>query len=177
MRDSSRGETNDKLSRLGSTRGKMPKVKTQSALAVVKGHERGNQVFVERFMNSIRGDREDAIANNFLGVGVEVAGYTLPCISGKNSNLNPSFRGFRKVISCSKERGQIGNGCMYVIQVKGRFSKLRGSNLDNVVIVWWQSGGGRFAGFRVQNPRLLRSSGGRRWEKSNKVSGDNLKLA
>ena len=137
VRNGSRGETDDELSRLGSTRGKMPKVKTHSALAVVKGHERGNKVFVERFMNSIRGDCEDAIANNFLGVGVEVAGYTLTCISGKNSNLNPSFRGFRKVISCSKERGQIGNGCMYIIQVERRFSNLRGSNLDNVVIVWW----------------------------------------
>ena len=55
-------------------------------------------------MNSIRGDCEDAIANDFLGVGVEIAGYTLTCISGKNSNLNPSFRGFREVISCRKER-------------------------------------------------------------------------
>ena len=35
-------------------------------------------------MNSIRSDCEDAIANNFLGVGVEVAGYTLTCVSGKN---------------------------------------------------------------------------------------------
>ena len=103
VRDSSRGEANDKLSRLEWARGKMPKVKTHSALAVIKGHERGNKVFVKRFMNSIRGDCEDAIANNFLGVGVEVGGYTLTCISGKNSNLNPSFRGFREVISCSKK--------------------------------------------------------------------------
>ena len=103
VRDSGRGETNDEL-RLGSTRGKMPKVKTHSVLAVVKGYERGNKVFGERFMNSIRSDCQDAIANNFLGVGVEVAGYTLTCISGKNSDLNPSFGGFRKVISCSEER-------------------------------------------------------------------------
>ena len=38
-------------------------------------------------MNSIRSDCEDAIANNFLGVGVEVAGYALTCISGKDSGL------------------------------------------------------------------------------------------
>ena len=55
-------------------------------------------------MNSIRSDCEDAIANTFLGVGVEVAGYTLTCVSGKNSDLNPSFSGFRKVISCIEER-------------------------------------------------------------------------
>ena len=108
-------------------------------------------------MNSIRSDCEDAVANNFLGVGVEVAGYTLTCISGKNSGLNPSFWGFRKVISCSEERGQVGHSCMYIIQVEGRFSNLGGRSLDNVVVVWWQSGSGRFAGFRVQNPRLLRN--------------------
>ena len=42
MRDRGRGETNDELRRLRSTRGKMPKVKTHSVLAIVKGHERGN---------------------------------------------------------------------------------------------------------------------------------------
>ena len=92
VRDGSRGETNDKLSRWGSTRGIMPQVKTHPAPAVVEGHERGNEIFVERFMNSIRSDCEDAVANDFLGVGVEVARYTLACVSGKNSNLNPSFR-------------------------------------------------------------------------------------
>ena len=177
MRDSGRGETNDELRRLGSTRGKMPKVKTHSVLAVVKGHERGNKVFGERFMNSIRSDCKDAIANNFLGVGVEIAGYTLTCISGKNSGLNPSFWGFRKVISCSEERGQIGHGCMYIIQVEGRFSNLGGRSLDNVVIVWWQSGSGRFAGFRVQNPRLFRGSGGRRRKESKKVSSNCVDLS
>ena len=45
-------------------------------------------------MNSIRSDSEDAVANNFLSVGVEIAGYTLSCISGKNSGFNPSFWGF-----------------------------------------------------------------------------------
>ena len=55
-------------------------------------------------MNYIRSDCEDAIANNFLGVCVEVAGYTLTCISRKNSDLNPSFWGFRKIISCGEER-------------------------------------------------------------------------
>ena len=45
-------------------------------------------------MNSIRSDSEDAFANNFLSVGVEIAGYTLSCISGKDSGFNPSFRGF-----------------------------------------------------------------------------------
>ena len=77
MRDSKGGETNDELSRLRSTRGKVSKVKTHSALAVVKGHERGNKVFGEGFMNPVRGYCEDAIVNNFLGVGVEVTGYTL----------------------------------------------------------------------------------------------------
>ena len=153
VRDCSRGETNDKLSRLGSTRGKMPKVKTHSALAIVEGHKCGNKVFVEWFMNSIRGDCEDAIANDFLGVGVKVAGYTLTCIGGKNSNLNPSFRGFREVISCRKERGQIGNGCMYIVQVKRRFSKLRGRNLEDLVIVWRQSGSGMFAGAKSKVPQ------------------------
>ena len=41
---SSRGEANDKLSRLESARGKMSKVTTHSALAVIKDHERGNKV-------------------------------------------------------------------------------------------------------------------------------------
>ena len=140
----------------------MPKVKTHSLLAVVKGHERRDKVFGERFMNSIRSDCEDAIANNFLGVGVEIAGYTLTCISGKNSGLNPSFGGFGKVISCGEERGQVGHGCVDIIQVEGRFSNLGKRSLDNVVVVWWHSGSRRFAGFRVQNPRLLRSCGGRR---------------
>ena len=165
VRDSGRGETNDELSRLGSTRGKMPKVKTHSVLAVVKGHERGNKVFGERFMDSIRSDCKDAITNNFLGVGVEIAGYTLTCISGKNSGLNPSFWGFRKVISCSEERGQIGYGCMYIIQVEGRFSNLGGRSLDNVVIVWWQSGSGRFAflEFKIQGcSEVVEGGGGRR---------------
>ena len=48
----------------------MPKVETHSVLAVVKGHQRSNKVFGERFMNAIRSDCKDAIANNFLGVGV-----------------------------------------------------------------------------------------------------------
>ena len=63
----------------------MPKVKAHSMLAIVKGHQRGNKVFRERFVNSIRSDREDAVANDFLSVGVE---------SGKNSGFNPSFWGF-----------------------------------------------------------------------------------
>ena len=72
----------------------MPKVKAHSMLAVVKGHKRSNKVFGERFVNSIRSDREDAVANDFLSVGVEITGYTLSCISGKNSGFNPSFWGF-----------------------------------------------------------------------------------
>ena len=156
MRDGSRGETNDKLGRWGSTRGIMPQVKTHPAPAVVEGHERGNEIFVERFMNTIRSDCEDAIANDFLGVGVKVARYTLACVSGKNSNLDPSFGGFREVVSCSKERGQVGHGCVYIIQVERRFSKLRGGKKD-MVILWRQGRSG-------QNPRLLRSGGGRRWE-------------
>ena len=134
VRDSGRGETNDELRRLGSTRGKMPKIKTHSVLAVVKGHERGNKVFGERFMNSIRSDCKDAIANNFLGVGVDI------------------------------------------IQVEG-LSNLGGRSLDNVVIVWWQSGSGRFAGFRVQNPRLFRGSGGRRRKESKKISSNCFDLS
>ena len=86
MRDRGRGETNDELRRLRSTRSKMPKVKAHSMLAIVKGHKRGNKVFGERFVNSIRSDSEDA-ANNFLSVGVEITGYTLSCISGKNTAL------------------------------------------------------------------------------------------
>ena len=78
MRDSGRGETDDELSRLGSTRGKMPKVKTHSVLAVVKGHERGNKVFGERFMNSIRGDCEDAIVDNFCVLVSKLPGTPLP---------------------------------------------------------------------------------------------------
>ena len=78
VRDCSRGETNGKLRRLGSTRGKMPKVKTHSALAIVEGHKCGNKVFVEWFMNSIRGDCEDAIANNFLVLVSKLPGTPLP---------------------------------------------------------------------------------------------------
>ena len=85
-------------------------------------------------------------------------------ISGKNSNLDPSFGGFREVVSGSQERGQVGHGCVYIIQVERRFSKLRGGNLKYMVILWRQGRSGRFAGFRIQNPRLLRSGGGRRWE-------------
>ena len=177
MRDSGRGETNDELRGLRSTRDKMPKVKTHSVLAVVKGHERGNKVFGERFMNSIRSDSEDAIANNLLGIGIEVARYTLTGVGGENSDFNPSFWGFRKVISCREEGGQVGNSSMNIIQVERRFSHLRGRSLDNVVIVWWQSGSGRFAGFRVQNPRLLRSSGGRRRKESKKVSSNCVDLS
>ena len=167
MRDSGRGETNDELSRLGSTRGKMPKVKTHSVLAVVKGHERGNKVFGERFMDSIRRDCKDAITNNFLGVGVEIAGYTLTCISGKNSGLNPSFWGFRKVVSCSEERGQIGYGCMYII-----LSRRKGdlATWEGEAWIMWSSFGGRVeAGglrvleFKIQGcSEVVEGGGGRR---------------
>jgi len=58
---------------------------------------------------------------------------------------------------------------MYIIQVEERFSDWGERSLDNMVIGWWQSGSGRFAGFRVQNPRL-RSSGGRRRKKSKKAA-------
>ena len=86
VRDGGKGQTNNELGRLGSTRSKMPKVKTQSLLAVVKSNERSNKV-----MNSIRRDSEDAIANDLLGIGVEVSRYTLTCIGGENSHFNPSF--------------------------------------------------------------------------------------
>ena len=131
----------------------MPKVKTHSLLAVVKSHERSNKVFGERFMNSIRSYCEDAIANNFLGIGVEVARYTLTCIGGENSDLNPSFWGFRKVMSCSEEKGQVGHGSMNIIQVQGRFSYLGGRSLDNVVI-GWRSGSRRFAGFKSSKSKV-----------------------
>ena len=65
---------------------------------------------------------------------------------------------------------------MNIIQVERRFSHLGGRSLDNVVIGWWQSGSRRFAGFRVQNPRLLRSSGRKRRKKSNKISRNDLEL-
>ena len=104
VRDGSRGETDDKLGRCGSTRGIMPQVKTtHPAPAIVEGHERGNEIFVERFMNSIRSD------------------------------LDPFFGGFGEVVSCSKER--VGHGCVYIVQVERRFSKLRGSNLKDMVIL------------------------------------------
>ena len=143
MRDGSRGETNDKLGRWRSTWGIMSQVKTHPAPAIVEGHERGNEIFVERFMNSIRSDCEDAIANDFLGVGVKVARYTLACVSGKNSNLDSSFGGFRKIVS--EERGQVGHGCVYIIQVERKFSKLRGSNLKYMVILWAAGRSRRFA--------------------------------
>ena len=114
--------------------------------------------------DSIRSDCEDAIADDFLDVGVKVARYTLVCVSGKNSNLDPSFGGLREVVSSSQERGQVGHGCVYIIQVERRFNKLREGNLKYMVILWWQSRSGRFADFRIQNPRLLRSGGGRRWK-------------
>ena len=154
MRDGSRGETNDKLNRWRSTRGIMSQVKTHSAPAVVEGHERGNEIFVKRFMDSIRSDCEDAVADDFLGVGVKVARYTLACVSRKNSNFNPSFRGFREVVSCSKERGQVGHSCVYIVQVERRFSKLRGGNLDDMVVFWRQSRSGRFAGFRILKSKV-----------------------
>ena len=140
----------------------MPKVKTHSLLAVVKSHERSNKVFGERFMNSIRSDCEDAIANNFLGVGVEVARYTLTCTSGENSDLNPSFWGFRKVISCSEERGQVGHGCMYIIQVEATW--------EGEAWIMWSSVGGRVeAGglrvleFKIQGcSEVVEGGGGRR---------------
>ena len=91
---------------------------------------------------------------------------------GRIATLIHPFGDLGRSSAVARREAQIGNGCMYIIQVKRRFSNLRGSSLDNVVIVWWQSGSGRFAGFRVQNPRLLRSSGGRRRKKSNKVGSN-----
>ena len=158
MRDSGRGETNNKLGRLGSTRSKMPKVKTHSLFAVVKSNERSNKVFGKRFVNSIRSDSEDAIANNLSGIGIEVARYTLTGVGGENSDFNPSFWGFRKVISCREEGGQVGNSSMNVIQVERRFSHLGGRSLDNVVIGWRQSGSRRFAGCS----EVVEGGGGRR---------------
>ena len=81
----------------------MPKVETHSLFAVVKSNERSNKVFGKRFVNSIRSDSEDAIANNLLGIGIEVARYTLTGVGGEKSDFNPSFWGFRKVISCREE--------------------------------------------------------------------------
>ena len=77
VRNSGRGETDNELGTQGSTRSKMPKVKTHSLLAIVESNERSNQVFGKRFVNSIRSDSEDAIADYLLSIGVEVAGYTL----------------------------------------------------------------------------------------------------
>ena len=68
----------------------MTDIKTHPTLTVIKGNQRGNKVLRERFVNSV-GYGENTIANNFLGVGVEVAWDTLTGISGENSNLNPSF--------------------------------------------------------------------------------------
>ena len=45
VRDSARGETNDKLGRQRTTRSKMPEVETHSLFAVVKSNERDDQVF------------------------------------------------------------------------------------------------------------------------------------
>ena len=141
----------------------MPKAKTHSLLAVVKSHERSNKVFGERFMNSIRSDCEDAIANNFLGVGVEVARYTLTCIGGKNSDLNPSFWGFWKVISCSKEKGQVATAACILSRWKGDLATWEGE-----AWIMWSSFGGRVeaGGLRVLEFKIQGCSevveGGRR---------------
>ena len=96
----------------------MTDIKTHPTLTVIKGHKRGNKVFRERFVNSVGDYGENTIANNFLGVGVEVAWDTLTGISGENSNLNPSFGGFGEIISISKERGQIGDSCMNIVKME-----------------------------------------------------------
>ena len=96
---------------------------------------------------------------------------------GRIAALIHPFGDLGRSSACSEERGQIGHGCMYIIQVEGRFSNLGGRSLDNVVIVWWQSGSGRFAGFRVQNPRLFRGSGGRRRKESKKISSNCVDLS
>ena len=176
VRDSGRGETNNELGRQGPTRSKMPKVKTHPLLAVVESNERSDQVFGKRFVNTIRSDSEDPTTDYLLSIGVEVAGYTLTCIGRENRDFNPSFWGFRKVISSRKEGGQVRNSGVNIIQVERGFSYLRWGSLGNVVIDWRQSGGRRFAGFRVQDPRLLRSSGRRRRKKSNKISRNVLEL-
>ena len=96
----------------------MTDVKTHPTLTVIKGHKRGNKVFRERFVNSVGDHGENTIANNFLGVGVEVARDTLAGIRGKNSNLNPSFGGFGDIVGIGKERGQIGDSCMDIVKME-----------------------------------------------------------
>ena len=125
-------------------------------------------------MNAIRSDCKDAIANNFLGVGVKIAGYTLTCISGKNSGLDSSFWGFGKVIICE---ARLATAACILSRWKGDLATWEGE-----AWIMWSSFGGRVeAGglrvFRVQNPRLLRSSGRRRRKESKKVSGNDVDLS
>lgn len=73
-----RGETNDELRRLGAPRSKMPQIKTQALLTVVKGNESNNKVVCKRFVNTMRSDSENTIIDNFLRSGIEIARDPLP---------------------------------------------------------------------------------------------------
>ena len=127
----------------------MPKVKTHSLLAVVKGHERSDKVFGERFMNSIRSDCEDAIADNFLGVGVEIAGYTHTCICGENT----------------RREARLATAAWILSRWKGDLATWEGG-----VWIMWSSFGGRVeaGGLRVLENKIqgcsevVEGGGGRR---------------
>ena len=103
----------------------------QSLLTVVKGNESNNKVFCKRFVivNTMRSDSEDAIINNFLSSGIEIARDTFTGISRENGNFDPFFRGFRKIVSSGEEGGEICDSSMNVIQMKRGASDLRGREL------------------------------------------------
>ena len=135
----------------------MPQIKTQSLLAVVEGNKGNNKVFCKRFVNTTRNDSKDTIIDNFLSSGIEVARDTLTGISRKNGNFNPSFLGFRKIISSGEEGGEICYSSVNVIQMKRGASDLRSRELTYVFIEWGQSGGWKFYGSRNSGSRVVRS--------------------
>ena len=118
MRNGGGGKTDNELRRIGSSGSKVTEIKTHPALTVIKGHKRGNEIFRERFMHSVGNYGENTVADNFLGVRVEIARNTLTGISGENSNFDPSFGRFGKIISVSKERGKICDSCMDIVKME-----------------------------------------------------------
>ena len=147
-----------------TTRSKMPKVKAHSMLAIVKGHKRSDMVFEERFVNSIRSDSEDAVANNFLSVGVEIAGYTLSCTSGKNSGFNPSFWEFG-MSSAARRKARLATAACILSRWKGDLAILEAEvwTMCSSVGGRVEAGGLRVLEFKIQGfSEVVEGGGGTR---------------
>ena len=121
MRNGGGRETNNQLRGIGAARAEMSKIKAGGTSFMIDSNKGLDQSVSERLVDAMGEDSKSTSANQLLGVSIVVAWHTFTSIAREDGDLNPAFRGLRKIIG-NEESGEMRQITIKVVKMKGSFA-------------------------------------------------------